>query len=296
VTDAQTPTLAAVMHEGLRRLEAAGWDGRDASLEIEVLTRYVLGWDRGRLVEQHFARAPAGLATALRSLIDRRLRHEPIAYITGTREFWGRDFRVTPAVLIPRPETELIVEKGLELLRPSGRRWWVADAGTGSGCLAVTLACELPHAEIIATDVSQAALGVAASNVAEHGVSARVRLVRTSWLDALLGRFDAIVANPPYVALSERASLQKDVVDFEPLDALFAGDDGLDAIRALLGQAVSRLAPGGWLLMEFGFGQADDVRREVERTPGLTLLEIARDLQGYERTLIATTDGERPSR
>jgi len=287
VRDLPGSTLAAVLHDGVSRLEAAGWDDRDASLEIEVLARHVLGWDRARLVEQHFGAPPAGFEAAFGSLVQRRLGREPVAYITGTREFWGRDFTVTPAVLIPRPETELIIEKALELFRPASRPWWLADAGTGSGCLAVTLCCELPHAQVIGTDVSAAALAVAAGNAAAHGVDSRVRLVRTSWLDGLIGPFDAIVANPPYVPLADQSSLPRDVVAFEPAGALFSGEDGLDAIRVLLGQSAALLAPGGWLLMEFGFGQADAVRREVERTAGWTLVELARDLQGYERTLIA---------
>jgi release factor glutamine methyltransferase len=287
VPDVHGPTVASVLREAVSRLEDAGWDGRDASLEIEVLARFVLMWDRARLVEEHLAQPPAGFQTALDSLVQRRLAREPIAYITGTREFWGRDFRVTPAVLIPRPETELIIERALELFRPVSRSCWLADAGTGSGCLAVTLCCELPHAQVIATDTSAAALRVAAANAATHGVDARVRLVRTSWLDGLIGPFDGIVSNPPYVPLADRSSIQRDVVEFEPAAALFAGEDGLDAIRVLLAQSAARLAPGGWLVMELGFGQADAVRRQVERTTGMMVVEIARDLQGYERTLIA---------
>jgi release factor glutamine methyltransferase len=291
VHDVGGPTIAAVLRDAASRLEAAGWDSRDASLEVEVLARFVLGWDRARLVEEHFAPPPAGVATALGALVQRRLGREPVAYITGTREFWGRDFRVTPAVLIPRPETEIIIEKALELFRPASRPWWLADAGTGSGCLAVTLCCELPHTQVIATDVSAAALAVAAVNARNHAVDARARFVRTTWLDGLTGPFDGIVANPPYVPLADRFSLQRDVVEFEPAGALFGGADGLDAIRVLLGQSEARLAPGGWLLMEIGFGQADAVRREVERTGGLMLVEIARDLQGCERTLVARKRG-----
>jgi release factor glutamine methyltransferase len=287
VRDVPGGTVAAVLRNAVSRLEAAGWDRRDASLEVEVLARFVLAWDRARLVEEHFSQPPAGFEGALGSLVQRRLGHEPIAYITGTREFWGRDFRVTPAVLVPRPETELIIETALPVFRPASRPWWLADAGTGSGCLAVTLCCELPHAQVIATDVSAAALAVAAGNAVGHGVDARVRLVRTSWLDGLIGPFDAIVANPPYVPLADRCSLQRDVLEFEPAHALFAGAEGLDAIRVLLRQSAARLAHGGWLLMEFGFGQADAVRQEVERTAGLRLVEIARDLQGHERMLLA---------
>lgn len=288
VADARVPTIASFMHAAVQQLEAAGWDSRDASLDVEVLTRHLLQWDRATLVEHHFDPVPGVLARGFEPLLGRRLKHEPVAYITGTREFWGRDFQVTPAVLIPRPETELIVEKALGLLKPPQQAWRIADAGTGSGCLAITLACELPRAIAWATDVSNAALGVAGSNAARHGVAARVHLVRTSWLDALAGPLDAIVSNPPYVPTRDRDTLPEDVAGFEPAGALFGGDDGLDAIRALLPQAALRLRDGGWLMMEFGLGQADAVAHEVERTPGLIVTEIARDLQGCERTLIAT--------
>jgi release factor glutamine methyltransferase len=211
-----------------------------------------------------------------------------VAYIVGYREFWNLEFRVTPAVLIPRPESEFIIEAALARLRDRNYAWAVADVGTGSGCLAVTLAHELPAARVTATDISTAALTVARENAGRLGVGGRVRFVQTSLLDAAPGPFDLIVANPPYVPSSHRQSLSPDVRDHEPAQALYGdGDDGLDQARALLAQAPSRMAANGVLLMEFGFGQAEAVRAAVGRVPALEPLEILRDLQGHERTLVA---------
>ena len=218
----------------------------------------------------------------------RRERREPVAYITGVREFWGLDFIISSAVLIPRPETELIVEAALERLADPARPWRIADVGTGSGCIAVALATERRAARISATDISDAALEIARQNAARHGVADQITLLRTSLLQDVDGPFDLIVANPPYVPSSARTTLAPDVKDFEPETALFGhGADGLDEVRALLAQAPARLVPGGWLLMEFGYGQAAAVSDAARAVSGLTFEEILRDLQGHERTLVA---------
>jgi release factor glutamine methyltransferase len=222
-------------------------------------------------------------------MVRRREGREPVAYILGEREFWGLSFLVSPAVLIPRPETEAIVERALALMDDARRAWRLADVGTGSGCLAVALAHERGNATVIATDISERALGVAAANALRHGVDSRIRLIRTSLLDDIPGPFDLIVANPPYVPGGTRDGLQPDVRDYEPETAVFGhGADGLDEVRLLLTQTPERLAPGGWLLMEFGFGQGDAVRAAVSAVPNLEFVEILRDLQGLERTLVAT--------
>jgi len=225
-------------------------------------------------------------------MVRRRESREPVAYILGEREFWGLSFLVSPAVLIPRPETEAIVEKALALMDGAARAWRLADVGTGSGCLAIALARERVNANVIATDISEPALGVAAANALRHGVDSRIRLIRTSLLDDVPGPFDLIVANPPYVPGSTRDAIQPDVRDYEPETAVFGhGADGLDEARRLLAQTPGKLTPGGWLLMEFGFGQGDAVRAAVNAVPELRLVEVLRDLQGHERTLVARTSG-----
>jgi len=270
------------------RFLRAGIPPDQAAIDAEILARHVLGQDRAT----YFARRDEPIADdesgRLEAMVRRRESREPVAYILGEREFWGLSFLVSPAVLIPRPETEAIVERALVLMDDVRRAWRLADVGTGSGCLAVALAHERGNATIIATDISEPALGVAAANALRHGVDSRIRLVRTSLLDDVPGPFDLIVANPPYVPVGTRDGLQPDVRDYEPETAVFGhGADGLDEVRLLLTQTPERLAPGGWLLMEFGFGQGDAVRAAVNAVPELRLVEVLRDLQGHERTLVA---------
>jgi release factor glutamine methyltransferase len=261
---------------------AAGIPEADASTDVDLYARVILGWDRARLLTGHRDAAPAALEPRFSEWIARRERREPTAYILGMREFWSLEFIVTPAVLIPRPETEFIVE---EALKVAGDRPRMADIGTGSGCIAVSLAHERSHARIVATDVSGEALEVARLNAQRHGVADRVEFVRTSFLDGVDGPFDVITANPPYVKDGDKPALSRDV-RHEPEVALFGGSDGLGAIEATLAAARARLAPGGWLIMEFGYGQDDAVGERVEATEGLRLERIREDLQGIPRTAI----------
>ena len=270
------------------RFIRAGIPPDQAAIDAEVLARHDRGWDRATYLARRDEPQTPGAGTSYEALVTRREQREPVAYIIGYREFWNLEFRVTPAVLIPRPESEFIIEAALARLRDRDYAWAVADVGTGSGCLAVTLAHELPAARVTATDISAAALTVARENAVRLGVGGRVRFVHTSLLDAALGPFDLIVANPPYVPSSHRQTLSPDVRDHEPAQALYGdGDDGLDQARALLAQAPSRMAANGVLLMEFGFGQAEAMRAAVGQVPALEPLEILRDLQGHERTLVA---------
>ena len=187
-------------------------------------------------------------------------------------------------MLIPRPETEFIVEESLAILAalklPSPR---LADIGTGSGCLAISLACEVAHAHVTATDVSRAALGVSRDNAGLHGVHDRITWVETSFLDGITGPFDLIAANPPYVKDGDKTALARDV-RHEPDIALFGGENGLRGVEAALDAAVRTLVNGGWLVMEFGFGQEDDVRRLVAARPVLRVDRVRADLQGIPRT------------
>jgi release factor glutamine methyltransferase len=238
----------------------------------------------------------------------RRERREPTGYITGHREFWNIEIEVGPGVLIPRPETELLVEE--TLARVSARepapdalptspaavpphhprphaRMRIADVGTGSGCLAVALARWLPFAHLVATDMSDAALRVARRNAARHEVGDRVLVLQANLLQSTNGLFDVIVSNPPYVPAGNLASLQPEIREFEPVGALDGGHDGLDVIRRLVPEAAARLVPGGWLMFEFGSGQSEGVRAIVAGEPRLDLVDLRADLAGIPRVAVA---------
>jgi release factor glutamine methyltransferase len=266
-----------------RQLEAAGLAANSAAIDAEVLARHVLGWDRAQLFSRHGDNAPAGFAERYQSLLDRRSRREPVAMITGTREFWGRDFAVTPDTLVPRPETELIVEEALQALpeRPAT----IIDVGTGTGCLAVTLAAERPHARVAATDISHQALLVARANAARHQVQDRIHFVRTDLTGGLRVQAEVIVSNPPYVPEREAGILQPDVADYEPATALFGGPDGMAAIDRLLATLAPLLAPGGVFIVEFGYGQEDSVRAAAGRE-GWEVRRVRSDLQEIARTAV----------
>ena len=267
-------------------LRAAGLSPREAELGARLLAEHALGWTSERFIVDAYGAEPDGFATTYRALVDRRADREPLAYIVGKREFWGLAFEVTSDVLIPRAETELIVEAALELQPGHDDRIDVADVGTGSGVVAIAYASERPHARVVATDISEAALAVARRNAERHRLTARVRFRRTDLLDGVEGPFDLILANPPYVRDRDKRGLQPEVRN-EPPVALFGGDQGLDAITRLVAQAPSRLRPGGHLVFEFGFGQDADIEDLVARVPELTLLELRRDLQGIARTAVA---------
>jgi release factor glutamine methyltransferase len=275
-------TLAEYLTAGRSRLVAAGVHETEASVDIDVLAREILGWDRARLLAEQRAAVPDALEPTFSAWLDRRLRHEPVAYIVGHREFWGLRLRVTPAVLVPRPESELIVEEAVRRLHglPTAR---VADIGTGSGCLAIAIAHDVQDCSVVATDLSAEALAVATDNALAHGVSDRLSFVHTSYLDDVAGTFDLIVANPPYVRRADEGALGRSV-RHEPGLALFGGNDGLRDIRGVLDTTLARLRPEGALLMEFGYGQDDAVRHLVDERPGLTLDAILDDLQGIPRT------------
>lgn len=263
-------------------LERAGLTASDARFDAEVLARYALGWDRARLVADGRDPMPADAGARYSSFISRRATREPVAFITGRREFWDLEFEVSPDVLIPRPETELIVEAVRERRAPGEVRT-IVDVGTGSGCLAVVLAREYPEAKVIATDISDAALAVASRNAHRHGVAERVTFVRGDLLEAVDVRADVIVSNPPYVP--SNVELSPEIVNFEPPVALYSGIDGLTLLERLIGDARSRLRPGGLFAVEFGLGQDDEIQR-FARKAGWEQVEFISDLQGIPRTAI----------
>lgn len=276
--------LADTLAGARARLVATGLTPTDAAIDVDLYARTILGWDRARLLVDQGIPAPAALEPRFSEWVERRAHREPSAYIIGVREFWGLDFQVSPAVLIPRPETEFIVEEALPLLRAIETPR-IADIGTGSGVLAVALAHELARASVVATDISADALAIARHNAVLHGVDKRLALVRTSYLDGVDGPFDVIVSNPPYVRDGDKPALSRDV-RHEPEVALFGGDDGLHHVAGVLDAAVAKLTPGGWFVMEFGYGQEDGVRALIATRPALRLDRIRDDFQGIARTAI----------
>jgi release factor glutamine methyltransferase len=280
-------TLHEAVADARARLRAAGIDPAEADLDARVLARHVLGWDAVRLLADGQIPPPAGFAPAYDALVGRRARREPIAYITGQQEFFGLTFDVTPAVLIPRPETERVVEAALARFPDRDAPLAAADLCTGSGCVAIALAVERQGWTVTATDVSADALAVASLNARRHGVAGRVRLVEGDLLGGLPGSFDLIVSNPPYVADGLRTTLPPEVRDHEPAVALFAGADGLDVVRRLVADAGGRLHPGGALIVEIGFGQAGAVADLLSSAPLLRFVAIEPDLQGIPRTAVA---------
>jgi release factor glutamine methyltransferase len=266
------------------RLVKAGIAPDEAAVDVDLFARSILGWDRAKVLTESGHPVPRDLEPMFTSWVERRAQREPSAYITGVREFYGLDFEVSPAVLIPRPETEFIIEAALPLLvRRLDPR--IADIGTGCGNLAVTLAHEIRGCSVVATDISPEALQVAARNAGRHRVTARVEFRCTSYLDGVSGPFDLVVANPPYVRDGDRAGLSRTVLR-EPSVALFGGPDGLRDIEGVLRAVIEPLRPGGRLLMEFGYGQEDDVRACVAAHPELTFERAVADLQGLPRTAI----------
>jgi release factor glutamine methyltransferase len=289
-------TLRNVVLAARARLAAAGIEPNEAALDAALLARDVLGWDPARFVAHQTESAPEDFPSAFESVVSRRERREPMSAITRRREFWGLEFEVGPEVLAPRPETEIIVEEALACLGGAGRdedaRPRIVDVGTGSGCLAICLAREFPAANVIATDTSPSALSIAARNAQRHGVGGRVEFRQTSLLDGLTGPAALIVSNPPYIPSGDIGGLPPEVRDWEPLQALDGGPDGLDIVRALLADAPRVLAPGGWLIVEFGFGQREGVEALVRDSP-LEVVRVANDLQQIPRTLVARAPGGR---
>ena len=276
--------LADVLARARARLVAAGIHPGEAAVDVDVYATTILGWDRATLLQNLRQPEPHALEPQFSQWIARREHREPTAYIVGSREFWGRSFLVTSAVLIPRPETEFIIEEALVLLGAFATPR-IADIGTGSGILAVTLAAEVPAADVTGTDLSSDALGIAAQNAQRHGVGARATFINTSYLDDVPGPFHVIVANPPYVRDGDKPALARDV-RHEPDVALFGGPDGLRDVAGVLDAAVDKLTSGGWMVMEFGYGQEEDVQRLVDARRALRLDHIRNDLQGIARTAI----------
>lgn len=258
---------------------------QDALQIVEIAT----GWGRVARLAHPVTPLTPSQQSRLEELTARRLRAEPIQHLRGSQEFYGRNFLVSPDVLIPRPETEDIVTAVLEATPHRSRPLRIADVGTGSGILAITLALELPASQVTAFDISPAALAVARRNAEELGAADRVDFLESDLLAAASPQtcFDVIVSNPPYIPQDDAATLHAEVRDFEPHLALFAGHDGMDIFRRLIPQAHTHLAPQGLLLMETG-GVVDWITSALQR--GFHSIEVRRDLQGIARIVSARRD------
>lgn len=278
-------TVGGLLSEGAASLEEAGLPSprRDA----EWLLADALGTDRLRLVLGLDRVVPRELAGRLREQIARRRAHEPLQYILGYEEWRGLRLKTAPAALIPRPETELLVEWAVELQRAEGPWQVAADVGAGTGAIACALAAAAPHLEIVAVERSAGALALAAVNVEALGLGRRVRLVAGDLLDPLGGlraAVDLVVSNPPYIATAMLSQLPREVSDWEPREALDGGADGMAVHRRLIAESRRVLRPGGWLLMEMGEGQAEPLRASMEAN-GFERVEVRRDLRGVERMI-----------
>ncbi len=275
---------ARAAHDGARRLKEAGFD--TPRLDADILLAHAADIDRTRLVMRGPDTVPDDTLERYESCLVRRLGHEPVAYIVGEQEFYGRSFTVTPATLIPRPETEGLVEAALT--RFDDRPARVADIGTGSGCIAVTFACERLAWGIVAVDISAEALAVANGNGQRHGVADRVTFLEGDLLAPLGGSFDLIVSNPPYVA-DGATTVAEGVRRHEPPSALFAGADGLNVVRRLVDDAPDHLTPGGWLMIEIGDEHGEAVRGIIESARAFASVAVIPDLAGLDRIAVAQT-------
>ncbi len=276
-----------LLREARRELSAAPFT--PSLREATLLLGRVLGLDEAPLLARGERVVTAGEAARFRRLLQRRLRGEPVAYLLGEREFYGRSFRVDRRVLIPRPESEHLVEALLERRSTLPERPRLLDIGTGSGCLAVTLALELANSRVVATDLSPGALAVAAGNARRLGACARMSFVATD-LEAALGEgelFDIVLSNPPYVAEGDRDRLSIEITDFEPPQALYAEQGGVAILLRLAALAARRLVPGGWLACEIGDGQIAALTSGFARVaPELEWAEVRKDYAGKPRTVI----------
>jgi release factor glutamine methyltransferase len=275
-------TVAEIVHEAVERLRAAGIE--DERLEAEVLLAHAMGIDRTHLLAGLHTDAPAAAREAFDSMLDRRLRHEPLAYIVGRREFYGIDIRCAPGALIPRPETEMLVEIALAEIVARGADLRIADVGTGSGAIAVAICACSPRARVVAIEASEGALAIARENMRSAGVEGRGELRRGDLLEGA-GVFDVIVANLPYVSEADWAGLAPEIREHEPREALVGGPEGTEMIERLLAGAPAHLAPGGLLAAEIGDAQGARLLAAAQRCFSGAQVCVKKDLSGRDRVL-----------
>jgi len=282
-------SVGALLQAAAARLSDAGID--TARLDARVLMTHALGVDAGWLIGHRDDVLEDAGAAAFEALVARRQAREPLAYITGEREFWSLAFKVSPATLIPRPDTETLVDAVLARVDPQADGLRVLDLGTGSGCLLLAILSECPGAEGIGVDVSEAAMEVAAENARRLGFDGRATFRCGSWFEPLPAdmRFDVIVANPPYITTDEMAGLQPEIADFEPWSALEAGADGLDAYREILSGVTARLRPGGLFAGEIGETQGP-AAAALAQAEGLLDVAVVDDMAGRARCILGRAE------
>lgn len=254
-----------------------------------LLLGHTLGVDRIYILTKTDEQIDSHQYETYLALIYRRAQGEPLQYLTGHQEFYGLDFKVTADVLIPRPETEFLVERVIQLARESTGAPLIADIGTGSGCIAVSVAASVPDARIIATDISATALDVAKENAQSHRVEGRIEFLEGDLLGSIAeqcfeGKIDIIASNPPYVPVEIRENLQREVRDWEPDVALYGGQGGMNFYRRLLAESPVYLKPGGFLVCEIGYSQVNDIREMVDAAVW-DLIDVTEDLQGIPRVM-----------
>lgn len=276
-------TIGEALADAVEQLEEAGVDS--AHLDARLLLARVLGVSRAYLTMHADAYLSDAELMGFESLLERRIAREPMAQILGEREFWSLSFRVTSDTLDPRPDSESIIEAVLRYVPNKQSRLLMADFGVGSGCLLLSLLSEYPQAHGLGVDMSEGALDVAEKNAHSLGLATRATFHKTSWGEGVIGRYDVIVSNPPYIREADMETLEPEVTEYEPHSALVGGKDGLDAYRALLPDVKRLLAPRGVAVLEFGQGQAADVTALAEAN-GLRLVETCKDLAGIERCVV----------
>lgn len=279
-------TVQALLKEATAKLQASGIDS--PRLDAELLLAFELQCERVAFFSHPDRVVDSGQVQRFHGLVERRAERFPLQYLTGSQEFYGRPFFVSSAVLIPRPETELLVETCLAFLKQVQGEPRILDIGTGSGCIAATLACEAPQARVTAVDISPAALEVAERNCRALQCASRVELLLGDTLNPVLSRgrsFELITSNPPYVGETERASVSPEVARYEPPEAVFSGEAGMEVFEDIFRLAPLCLVAGGRLVVEVGYGQADRVV-DAGRGNGWILLEKKRDLAGIERCIV----------
>jgi len=262
-------------------------------LSSELLISHVVGLKRIELYTQFDKQVPQQQLDKLHDLVKRAGLHEPVAYLTGKNEFYSLELDITSDCLIPRPETELLVQRAIEFLRTRIGIQYVCDLCTGSGCIAAAIAKNFPDALVTATDISSAALEVAARNLQKHRLKEQIRLLCGDLFEPVIqeldvNQFDLIVCNPPYVSIAEYEKLDKNVKDYEPESALLAGEDGLDVYRRIIDKVYDFLKPGATLMMEIGYAQGPAARKLLEETGAFTDIKIEKDLHDNDRIIIAT--------
>ncbi|MGB9337450.1 MAG: peptide chain release factor N(5)-glutamine methyltransferase [Candidatus Acidiferrales bacterium] len=282
--------IRSALREAMALLESASVPSH--ALAAELLLMHALGRDRTWLYSHSEDEIQPAALEKCHILVGERASGVPTQYLTGKQEFWGLDFEVSPAVLIPRPETEHVIEATLERLGSERKNvpLRIADIGTGSGCIAVALAHELQQAEIVATDISREALEVARRNAARHNVANRIRFIESNLFEALREKspkFDVIVSNPPYIPLSEAPRLQREVHAHEPPIALFAGEDGRAMYAPLIREAPNHLMPGGLLVLELGHDSLNGVQELIAEIQSWTQVRIKNDLAQIPRVISA---------